>query len=362
MNDALDRPEAVREDARLDLAKLGDWLARHDLAGALEVLQFPRGYSNLTYLLRVTPEGGAPREIVLRRPPAGVKIASAHDMGREHTILSGLAKVWDKVPKTIGYEPDDAVIGAPFYVMERAHGVIFRAKQPKGIELASLDGKALSETLIDTLAEIHGLDVQAAGLGDLGKPEGYNARQVKGWTERYAKARTDEVPDVDAIARWLAEHTPSESGVALIHNDFKYDNVVYSEDLSRIVAVLDWEMSTLGDPLMDLGTTLSYWVEATDPPLFTAMRFGPTDAPNSLRRMALVERWAKKTGRPVTNLVFYFAFALFKLAVVAQQLYQRYARGLTKEPRYAFMIEGVRGLTRTAVRAVERDRIDELLG
>ncbi|MBN8614423.1 MAG: phosphotransferase family protein [Deltaproteobacteria bacterium] len=360
MNDSLDRPEAVRENARLDLDKLAGWLARHDLPGAIEVLQFPRGYSNLTYLLRVTPEGGTPREIVLRRPPAGVKIASAHDMGREHRILSGLRKVWDKVPETIGYEPDESVIGAPFYVMERSHGVIFRAKQPKGIELASLDGRALSTTLIDTLAEIHGVDVAAAGLSDLGKPAGYNARQVKGWTERYEKARTDDVPDVDAIATWLAAHTPTESGVALIHNDFKYDNVIYAPDLSRIVAVLDWEMSTLGDPLMDLGTALSYWVEATDPPLFTAMRFGPTDAPNSLRRMELVERWSEQTGRPATNLVFYFAFALFKLAVVAQQLYQRYARGLTQEPRYAFMIEGVKGLTRTAVRAVENDRIDVL--
>ncbi|MBX7194776.1 MAG: phosphotransferase family protein [Sandaracinaceae bacterium] len=360
MNDSLDRPEAVREDARLDLDKLTGWLAAHALPGAIEVLQFPRGYSNLTYLLRVSAEGAAPREIVLRRPPLGVKIASAHDMGREHRILSGLASVWDKVPRTIGYEPDESVLGAPFYVMERAHGVIFRAKQPKGIALSSLDGRALSETLIDTLAEIHGIDVQAAGLADLGKPAGYNARQVKGWTERYEKAKTDEIADVDAIARWLAEHTPPESGVALIHNDFKYDNVVYAPDLSRIVAVLDWEMSTLGDPLMDLGTTLSYWVEASDPPLFTAMRFGPTDAPRSLRRMEVVERWQTKTGRPVTSLVFYFAFALFKLAVVAQQLYQRYARGLTKEPRYAFMIEGVKGLTRTAVRAVETDRIDVL--
>ncbi len=358
MTDALDRPEAVRDNARLETERLAGWLADHGLPGAVEVLQFPRGYSNLTYLLRVTaPEGGA-REVVLRRPPMGVKIASAHDMGREHRILAALHAVWPKVPRTIGYEESDSVLGVPFYVMERVEGVIFRAKQPKGIELASLDGSHLSTTLIDTLAEIHGIDLEKAGLADLGKPAGYNARQVKGWTERYAKAKTDEVPDVEAIARWLAEHTPIESGATLIHNDFKYDNVVYAPDLSRIVAVLDWEMSTLGDPLMDLGTALGYWVEASDPPLMQAMRFGPTDAPRSLRRMELVERWSSRTGRPVTNLVFYYAFALFKLAVVAQQLYQRYARGLTQEPRYAFMIEGVKGLTRAAVRAVEADRID----
>ena len=358
MTDVLDRPEAVREDARLDTRRLAGWLAERGLPGAIEVLQFPRGYSNLTYLLRVTPAHGAPREVVLRRPPLGVKIASAHDMGREHRILSHLCRVWDKAPRTIGHEESETVLGAPFYVMERVPGVIFRARLPKGMELASLDGRHLSSTLIDTLAEIHGIDVAAAGLSDLGKPAGYNARQVKGWTERYDKARTDDVPDVDTIARWLAEQTPAESGVALLHNDFKYDNVVFAPDLSRIAAVLDWEMSTLGDPLMDLGCSLSYWIQADDPPMFTALRFGPTDAPGSLSRMQLVERWAERTGRPVTNLVFYFAFALFKLAVVAQQLYQRYARGLTQEPRYAFMLEGVKGLTRAAVRVVETDRID----
>jgi len=358
MSDALDRPEAVRENARLDTDRLSGWLAERGLPGAIEVLQFPRGYSNLTYLLRVTGERGEAREIVLRRPPPGVQIASAHDMGREHRILSHLCRVWPKAPRTLGYEESDSVLGAPFYVMERVPGVIFRARMPRGMELASLDGRHLSTTLIDTLAEIHGIDVAAAGLTDLGKPAGYNARQVRGWTERYDKARTDDVPDVDTIAKWLAEHTPTESGVALIHNDFKYDNVVFAPDLSRIAAVLDWEMSTLGDPLMDLGCSLSYWIESDDPPMFAALRFGPTDAPGSLTRMQLVERWAARTGRPVTNLVFYFAFALFKLAVVAQQLYQRYARGLTQDPRYAFMLEGVKGLRRAAVRVVETDRID----
>jgi aminoglycoside phosphotransferase (APT) family kinase protein len=358
MTDALDRPEAVRENAQLDTTRLAAWLADHGLPGQVEVLQFPRGYSNLTYLLRVHAPDGSAREVVLRRPPMGVKIASAHDMGREHRILSHLHAVWPKVPRTLGYEESDAVLGAPFYVMERVEGVIFRARQPKGLALEAMDGRHLSTTLIDTLAEIHALDLAEAGLTDLGKPAGYNTRQVRGWTERYEKATTDEVPDIEQIARWLAAHTPVESGATLIHNDFKYDNVVFAPDLSRIVAVLDWEMSTIGDPLMDLGCALSYWVEATDPPLVQAMRFGPTDAPRSLRRMELVERWSERTGREATNLVFYYAFALFKLAVVAQQLYQRYVRGLTQEPRYAFMIEGVKGLTRAAVRAVETDRID----
>lgn len=358
MTSPLDRPEAVRENAKLDLERLAPWLAERGFAGTLEVLQFPRGYSNLTYLLRVTPSEGDAREIVLRRPPIGVKIASAHDMGREYRIQTQLHAVWPKVPRPVGYEAGEEVLGAPFYVMERVEGVIFRAKQPPGLPLASLDGAHLSRTLIDTLAEIHSLDVDAIGLGDLGKPAGYNARQVKGWTERYAKAKTDDVETVDRIARWLADHTPPESGAALLHNDFKYDNVVFDADLSRIVAVLDWEMSTLGDPLMDLGTALGYWVEASDPPLLQAMRFGPSDAPSSLRRADLVERWCAQTGRHADHLVFYYAFALFKLSVVAQQLYQRYVRGLTTEPRYALMLEGVKGLTRAALRAVETDRID----
>lgn len=358
MTDVLDRPESVRAGAELDLARLSSWLEARGLSGAVEVLQFPRGYSNLTYLLRITSARGDVRELVLRRPPVGVQIASAHDMAREHRILSGLSTIWDKAPRAIGLETDPAVLGAPFYVMERVRGVILRARLPAGLEVSSLDGRALSTLLVDTLAEIHGLDFDAAGLGDLGKPEGYNARQVRGWTERYEKARTDDIPDVEAVARWLAEHTPAESGAALIHNDFKYDNVVLAPDLGRVLAVLDWEMSTIGDPLMDLGTSLSYWVEADDPPMFSALRFGPTDAPGSLRRLELVERWAERTGRPVTNLVFYFAFALFKLAVVAQQLYRRYAMGLTKEPRYALMLEGVKGLSRAAVRVVETERID----
>lgn len=356
---SLDQPNAIKAGAELQTDELGRYLYAHQLGILLDVKQFGRGYSNLTYLLRTDHEGTV-RELILRAPPRGVKIASAHDVGREFRILDALSHHWSKAPKTIAYCIDDTILGVPFYLMERTQGVILRARGPKSLPLATLDGAHLSTTLIDTLAEIHSIDIATAGLSDLGKPDGYNARQVKGWGERYAKAKTDEVPDVETILSWLTDHTPKESGVALLHNDFKYDNVIFTPDLAHIGAVLDWEMSTLGDPLMDLGTTLGYWVQANDPPLFQAMRFGPTDAPNSLTRMQLVDRYAEKSGRPVTNLVFYFGFALFKLAVVAQQLYQRFTKGLTTEPRYALMIEGVRGLTRVAVEAVERDRIDVL--
>ncbi len=343
----LDRPEKVREGAELDTTRLAPWLAARGLAGDVEVMQFPRGYSNVTYLLRV-----GDREVVLRRGPPGVKIASAHDMGREHKILSHLANVWPKVPRVVLMCEDESVIGGAFYVMERVRGVILRAKLPAGIVLPPERMKHLSEALVDTLAEIHGIDLAAAGLSDLGKPTGYNQRQVRGWSERYEKARTDEIPEMEEVARWLAASVPAESAATLVHNDFKYDNVVLSEDLERVVAVLDWEMSTIGDPLMDLGCALSYWVEEKDSPLLRATRFGPTDLPGSLTRAEVVARWEAKTGRAATNMPFYYSFALFKLAVVAQQLYQRYVRGLTKEQRYAFLIEGVKGLSRAAARVI----------
>lgn len=351
----LDRAESVREGAVFDVAALRRWLGTQGLDGDVEVLQFPRGYSNYTYLLRV----GA-RELVLRRGPPGVKIASAHDMGREHTILSALTKVWDKAPTPVAFCDDDAVLGAPFYLMERVSGVIFRAKTPADLTLDEPTMARLSASMVDTLCEIHGVDLKAAGLGEFGKPEGYIERQVRGWTERYRKAQTDEIPELDAVAQWLAEHMPKESGATLIHNDFKYDNVVVAPDLKGVISVLDWEMSTVGDPLMDLGCALGYWVQASDPPLFQLMRFGPTHLPGNLTRMQIVDRYQSKSGREVSHLPFYFAFAHLKLGVVAQQLYRRYADGLTKEPRYAMMIEGVKGLSRTASKVIETGRIDSL--
>ena len=351
----LDRPETVRAGAELDVARLAAWLPSVGLEGAIEVLQFPRGYSNLTYLLRV-----GEREVVLRRGPPGVKIASAHDMGREHRILSRLSAVWPKVPRTLALCEDESVLGSPFYVMERVHGVILRARTPDGLVLDPARARALSELMIDTLVEIHGVDLAAAGLAELGKPAGYVERQVRGWTERYRKAQTDDIPEMEALASWLAANMPKESGGTLIHNDFKYDNVVLSPDLTSVVAVLDWEMATLGDPLMDLGCTLGYWIEPSDPMLMHAMRFGPTNIPGSMSRMELVGRYEEKSGRAVTSLPFYYVNALFKLAVVGQQLYQRYAKGLTKEQRYAMMIEGVKGLSRAATGVIASGRIDRL--
>jgi aminoglycoside phosphotransferase (APT) family kinase protein len=356
--DWTDQPSPVRDGQSLDLAALDPYLRAHipDLRGPLEVQQFGRGYSNLTYLLRV-----GDRELVLRRGPPGVKIKSAHDMGREFRILSRLAVVWPKVPRPLVHCEDESVVGTPFYVMERVRGVVLRAKIPAGLELFESRMRRISEATIDTLAEIHALDYRAVGLGDLGKPEGYVARQVNGWADRYRKAQTDDVPQLEELEAFLRASMPKDSGSALVHNDFKYDNIVLdAQSLSRVVAVLDWEMATIGDPLMDLGTTLGYWIEADDPPVFQVMVFGPTNLPGNLRRMDLVRRYEARTGRDASAILYYYAYALFKLSVVAQQLYRRYKDGLTREERYAAMLEGVRAVSSSALHAVAKGRIDRL--
>src|ERR1044071_2045810 len=252
----LDNPRSVRDGEQLDAAKLLAYLRSKlpGLDGAVEVKQFPAGFSNLTYLWRVGEQ-----EFVLRRPPFGAKIKTAHDMNREFLILSRLYPVFPKVPRPVLYCEDETILGAPFYLMERVRGVILRAQPPEGLELSPQTMRRLSESFVRNFVEIHAVDYAAAGLGELGRPEGYVARQIEGWTKRFFDARTDEAAEVEALAGWLAANAPRDSGAALIHNDYKYDNVVFAPDrLDSIVAVLDWEMATVGDPLMDLGTALGY--------------------------------------------------------------------------------------------------------
>jgi aminoglycoside phosphotransferase (APT) family kinase protein len=357
MVDPLDHPSPVREGQGFDVGALATWLrTRIDgLEGEPELSQFGRGYSNLTYLVRF-----GQRELVVRRAPPGVAIKSAHDMGRELRILSALAPRWSKAPTPLAGCDDASVIGTPFYVMERVRGIVLRAKVPEGLALDSPTMRRVSEATCDTLSEIHLIDWRAIGLRDLGKPEGYVERQVRGWSERYTKAKTDDVPQVDRLGAWLHEHLPRESGATLVHNDFKYDNIVLAPDLSGVVAVLDWEMATIGDPLMDLGTALGYWIEPDDPPVFQVTVFGPTNRPGNLTRVEFADRWSKATGRDASNVLFYYAFALFKLAVVAQQLYKRWVDGLTKEERYTVMLEAVKAVASSALVAVDKGRIDRL--
>lgn len=354
--DFFDQPCAIRTGEELNTAQLEAYLKKQlpDLHGSLLVQQFPSGYSNLTYSLQF-----GERDLVLRRPPFGAKIKPAHDMGREYRILVGLINLYSKVSRPLLYCDDESIIGAPFYVMERVKGVILRAKPPAGISLSPELMRRLSESCIDNLAEIHQIDYAQAGLYELAKPEGYVERQIHGWTQRYQNARTDHVADIENVATWLSANLPTESGVALIHNDYKYDNLVLDpNDLSNIMAVLDWEMATIGDPLMDLGTTLGYWIEPDDPP--EMQMFGLTALPGNLNRAQLVERYAQKSGRDIPHVVFYYVYGLFKIAVIVQQIYHRYKRGLTHDKRFAPLIHLVRACGNMAALAMAKKRITRL--
>ena len=355
MSDLLDRPAPTRAGEDLDVARLEPYLRRQfpNDPGELLVRQFPSGHSNLTYSLSL----GA-RELVLRRPPFGSKVKSAHDMSREFRVLSKLHSAYAPAPEVLLYCDDQSVIGAPFYVMNPIHGVILRRDVPRGLDLPAEKARRLSESFIDNLIRLHRVDYPAVGLSDLGKPEGYLERQVRGWTERYRGSKTHDYPEVEKITAWMQEHRPSTSGVSLIHNDYKYDNVVLdSTDITAIVGVLDWEMCTIGDPLTDLGTTLAYWVDAADPEELQKNRWGPTNVPGSLTRAEIVHTYAQKTGADPSQIAFYLAFARFKLAVIVQQIYYRYHQGLTKDERFASMPSTIQMLLRASLHGAQTGRI-----
>ena len=359
MSDVIDKPTEVREGEELDTDSLGDWLADEvpDLAGDIEVLQFPSGHSNLTYMLRIDGD-----EYVLRRPPFGAeKIATGHDMSREYTILSRLETVFDKVPRTIAYCEKSDVIGAPFYLMERVEGVILRGAKPSVEGLDKETMGQLSEAFVDTLVEVHSIDLEEAGLADFGRPEGYVERQITGWIGRYERSQTDDIPDMDRAGEWLEAQMPAEVGASVIHNDFKYDNLVLDpSDLTRVRAILDWEMATVGDPLMDLGTSLAYWVEEDDPDVIKALSFGPTTLPGNFTRRELVERYAQESGRSIDDIVFYFVYGLYKVAVIGQQIYFRFKEGDTDDPRFGMLIHAVKALADVACTAIDEGRIERL--
>ena len=347
----IDEPKPVRAGEELDVTALAAYLDRElGTQGALAVEQFPGGHSNLTYLVR-----HGDREYVLRRPPFGSKVKTAHDMGREVAVLSKLAPIYKRAPAVIAFEGEGTVLGAPFYLMERRRGVILRRDLPPGLDGAQI--RRMCEMLIDALVELHQVDYAAAGLGDFGKPAGYVERQVKGWIERYAGSQTDELPAMTEVGPWLEAHKPGDGAPALIHNDFKFDNAIFTPELDRITAVLDWEMSTIGDPLMDFGTALSYWMQADDAALFQQPLFGVTTRPGMPPRTEIAKRYLERSGRRTDSIVFYYAFGLYKTAVILQQIYYRYAKGLTKDPRFAPFIMVVRAIGDQARAAIERGTI-----
>lgn len=355
----MDSSRPIRAGEELDTSRLLQYLRAQlpTLDGPLVIEQFPAGFSNLTYLLRI-----GDRELVLRRPPVGAKIKSAHDMGREYRILSHLHPLYKKVPLPLLFCQDESLLGAPFYVMERVRGVILRAQPPKDLTLSPDTMRRLSISFIENMIEIHEVDYEAAGLGDLGSSQGYITRQIEGWTKRYYNARTDEVAAVERLASWLINHVPQDSSFSsLIHNDYKYDNLVLSPDnLAEVVAVLDWEMATIGDPLMDLGTSLGYWVEPTDSEEWQRFGFVLTALPGNLSRGELLDYYAKRTGREARDAVFFYAYGLLKIAVIVQQIFFRYRKGLTKDPRFAGLDKLVLACGNQARRAIDEGRIDRL--
>ncbi|MGB5131827.1 MAG: phosphotransferase family protein [Steroidobacteraceae bacterium] len=329
----VDDAAPVRAGEALDERRLGEYLAAHvpGLEMPLHVRQFPSGFSNLSYLLSA---GGV--ELVLRRPPSGTRPKSGHDMNREFRVLSALRAGFAECPRPLHFCADQSVIGAPFYLVERIRGIILRRDYPSGLEATPALVRAQQLALVDVLARLHGLDYASLGLADLGQPEGYAVRQVRGWTERYAKARTDDAPQAAMVTDWLAANTPPGSGrAALIHNDYKLDNVVF--DAQRpdcLVGVLDWEMATIGDPLMDLGCSMAYWVEAGDGSEMLATRMLPTHLPGSLSRKEVLGQYAKASGHACGDFRFYRIFGLFRLAVIIQQIYYRYHLGQTRDERF----------------------------
>jgi aminoglycoside phosphotransferase (APT) family kinase protein len=342
----------IRKGEDIDVLALQTYLHEHNVtSGDIRIEQFQSGYSNLTYLLRCREA-----EYVLRRPPNGANIKSAHDMGREFKALALLKPVYNKVPNPIIYCEDESIIGTPFYVMERVHGIILRSSPPMGMSLTPSLMMAISENVIDNLAALHLLDLHSTGLIELGKPEGYVTRQVEGWIERYEKSKTDNLPSMSHLSDWIKSNIPIDNPPAMIHNDYKYDNMVLAlEDHSKIKAILDWEMATVGDPMMDLGTTLAYWAEITDD---NALKpFSLTWMPGSLKRQEVIDRYQLRTGNEVKNIVFYYAYASFKLGVICQQIYARYKRGSTTDMRFASLIGVVNACGQNGLKAIEKDRI-----
>jgi aminoglycoside phosphotransferase (APT) family kinase protein len=323
----------VREGESFDLEAVELYL-RAEVEGVpegeLKVSQFPSGASNLTYLLKVGDWEG-----VLRRPPLGPVPPKAHDMGRESGILARLNAVYPLAPRPYFFCEDESAIGAPFYVMERRTGVVLDDSFPDGTEPDEELCLGISRTLVDTLVELHDVDIKEAGLEDLGKPDGFLRRQAEGWISRYEKAKTDEIREVGPLTDWLARGIPKSPPPAIIHNDYKLNNLVLDpEALTEVRAVLDWEMATVGDPLFDLAVSLSYWIEPDDPDELKAVLPTVTEMPGFSTRKELIDHYAENSGRDLSEMHWYVVFGYFKLAGILQQIYARYKNGQTTDERF----------------------------
>ena len=330
----------VRPTEQLDWPRLEAWLRDRlaacdidglDLGLPMEVDQFPGGHSNLTYHVRF-----GPTELVVRRPPFGPVPPTAHDMAREYRWLAAVHPVFPLAPRVYALCEDPAIVGSVFYVMERRHGIVVRHEEPPQIKDREQVRRRVGLALIDALADLHNIDLDSAHLTHLGKPVGFVERQVRGWTDRWHRAKTSDIPEMESLAVWLGEHLPpNPAKPTIVHGDFKLDNLMLDEhDPARLVAVFDWEMAALGDPLVDLGILLAYWVPNAPPDQRDALTT-VTTLPGWPTPRELVDRYAARSARDMTTLRFFEVFALFKIAVVIQQIFYRFVKGQTDDPRFA---------------------------
>ncbi len=324
---------AVRDEDSFDIAAVHNWLnqfiSEKDLP---EVKQFRSGASNLTYLLKY-PD----RELVLRRPPVGTKAASAHDMKREFLIQSRLKPVYPLVPNVIALCEDSSILGSDFYVMERVQGEIFRRDVPENI--TKEDIAIMAESMVSGLAQLHSVD--ASVLQELNKGAGYVERQVSGWSKRYRAALTDDVPDGEVVMNWLAANKPDDVDSCVIHGDWRIDNMVFDLGAKKLAGVLDWELATVGDPLMDLGSALAYWIDKDDEPMFASLRRQPSNLDGMPTRKEFIAKYLEISNRKCDDFTFYEVFGLFRLTVIIQQIWARYRAGQTTNPAFAGFGMGV---------------------
>ena len=316
----------VRDEDAFDIAKVHNWLKSYlELDELPTVSQFRSGASNLTYLLKY-PD----RELVLRRPPVGTKAVSAHDMKREFLIQSRLKPVYDLVPKVIALCEDHSILGSDFYVMERINGDIFRRDVPES--LTKEDISIMARSLVAGLAQLHAVD--ATVLSELNKGPGYVTRQVDGWSKRYRNALTDDVPDGQEVMGWLDANKPEDVGSCIIHGDWRIDNMVFDLGRKKLVGVLDWELATVGDPLMDLGSALAYWVDRDDDLEFASLRRQPSHLEGMPTRKEFIAKYLELSDRHCSDFTFYEVFGLFRLTVIIQQIWARYRAGQTTNPAF----------------------------
>lgn len=344
-------PTPAGQEALLDLPALNNYLKQQGVSvgEVIGCTRFTGGYSNLTYLLQTVD-----KEYVLRMPPHGANIKSAHDMGREFRVLQALKPHYTKVPTPLLYCESAAIIGEPFYLMEKLDGIILRAHNAPEMNIAPGTFRGLSAALIDNLVALHALDINTTGLIQLGKPDGYVQRQVEGWIKRYYAAETDTISSMNAVASWLQQQEPPAQAPAFLHNDYKYDNVILNPaNLSAIVGVLDWEMATIGDPLMDLGACLAYWFQAGEEDVFKS--YNLTWLPGNFSRREVITQYAVKSGRDLSQISFYYAFGLFKNAVIAQQIYHRWKQGHSSDARFGTLLPMIQLLGQKAADAIEKE-------